>query len=460
MKNILILILFFLSYTSKAQPWIADYSPTNFSWKYCGNPGFTADTAIQTRLAISQTGVPYLVFRDYAYGHEISVMKFDGNAWTYVGSPGFSVNLLSNPSIVLTSSDMPLVAFNQYDNMEEIFIKKYNGNYWETIGDIGVSHIDNLSLAISQSDVPYIAYRLYTYPAYGGFVVNSPNSSGGWPYVGYPYKVGTGIYISLAVSPSNVPFVAYMDLDFNGKASVKKFNGTDWEYVGQSGFSTGVAYYSCLAFNPGGDPFVGFKDYSTNNKVTVMKFDGNNWLPVGLPGFSAGAVNDVSLAISSTGEPFVAYRDSIFGNRTTVMKFNGSEWIYVGPPGFSAGSASTPSIALSSANQPFITYQDFAYSKKATVLKFDSVFVGLNDQTGSYINLFPNPTNDRVTLEFENNNRNVKNIAIYNNLGVKLSEFKTCNNFVNIDLLDFAPGMYFVKLSSEQNNKFEKFFKL
>jgi hypothetical protein len=87
-----------------------------------------------------------------------------------------------------------------------------------------------------------------------------------------------------------------------------KFDGTNWVYVGNAGFSIKEARYISLAFSPAdGQPYILYTDYNYANRATLMKFDGANWVYVGDPGFSKIAVFQKSLAINSLGEPYVAY---------------------------------------------------------------------------------------------------------------------------------------------------------
>ena len=107
---------------------------------------------------------------------------------------------------------------------------------------------------------------------------------------------------------------------------------------GSAGFSAGGAYYTSLAIDDSGTPYVAYKDGFYSNKATVMKFNGSNWVNVGSPGFSAGEASHISLAIDDSGMPYVAYQDSFSYsgviNKVTVMKFDGSQWVNVGSPGF------------------------------------------------------------------------------------------------------------------------------
>src|SRR5690606_30623673 len=80
-------------------------------------------------------------------------------------------------------------------------------------------------------------------------------------------------------------------------------------------------------------PHISYRDFGNSEKATVMKFDGTNWVDVGTPGFSTGKAWNTSLAFSSNNEAYVAFYDNI--DKSTVKKFDGTNWVNVGTPNYS-----------------------------------------------------------------------------------------------------------------------------
>ena len=155
---------------------------------------------------------------------------------------------------------------------------------------------------------------------------------------------------------------------------VQRFNGTDWEVLGTSGFSDGEAQKISLAIDSTDTPYVAYMDFGHSNKVTIQKWDGFYRQVVGSPGISSGQAQYVSLAIDSTDTPYVAYRDDAHSNQATVMKFNSGTNLReaVGPSqGFSDGRADYISLAIGSGDNPYVAYMDYANDYKATVQKWN-----------------------------------------------------------------------------------------
>ena len=173
------------------------------------------------------------------------------------------------------------------------------------------------------------------------------------------------------------PYVAYPDLADLRKATVMRFSGSSWESVGAPGFSPDrVDYLSLAIYN--GTPYVAFQDYQVYGSgkaerllyVTVMKYNGSDWEYVGEPAFSADGAANIQLFIDN-GTPYVAYLDRANSNKATVMKFNGTSWEAVGSPGFSSDAVDNISLFVYSGTS-YIAYNSYAYGK-VTVMKFNGL---------------------------------------------------------------------------------------
>jgi hypothetical protein len=74
------------------------------------------------------------------------------------------------------------------------------------------------------------------------------------------FSSGAVAYTNLAIDSNNVPYVAYYDGANSDKATVKKYNGTNWETVGSLGFSSGMASYISFVIDDNNIPYVSYMD--------------------------------------------------------------------------------------------------------------------------------------------------------------------------------------------------------
>ncbi len=318
-------------------------------------------------------------------------------SWQFVGSTsttGITLGEVSDISLAFSQTGVPFIAYSDINLSNKTMVVSFNGTNWAALGSttgISVTNTYGQSLAISPFGVPYVAYREQNNS-------NKPKilsfNNGIWSDVGGTVS-GTGV---IAISPTGVPYVAYTDYSNSNKASVRSFNGSNWGTVGgMAGISSGTALNSSLAFSPSGVPYLAYTDFDNGQKATVLSFNGSNWGIVGgVAGTSAGGTNNISIAISSSGTPYVAYGDVLNGQKTTVISFNGTNWGTVGGiAGISAGEATDQNIAISQSGVPYVSYRENLNGSFTKVLTFNGTnwgeLVGLTDDNTSNPRLKINP---------------------------------------------------------------------
>ena len=238
---------------------------------------------------------------------------------------------------------------------------------WSAVGSPGFSANGAYYTSLNTSlyvynDTPFVAYLDGYSPKATVMKYDGTN----WVNVGSPdFSAGEAAYISLFVY-SGTPYVAYQDVGNSYKATVMKYNGINWINVGSAGFSAGPAADISL-FVYSGFPIVAYQDGGNGDKATVMEYDGTNWIGVGSPGFSAGAANFTSLYVYN-GTPYVAYGDVGNSGKATVMEYTGGNWVDVGSAGFSAGAAQYTSLSVYNGT-PYVAYLDAGNGNKATLMK-------------------------------------------------------------------------------------------
>src|SRR5690606_39370424 len=76
----------------------------------------------------------------------------------------------------------------------------------------------------------------------------------------------------MALNSNDELYVAYSDGIYLYWGTVKKFNGSSWETVGNQGFSNEQIYYTSLAFSSDNEPYVAYADVGNGFDLSVMKF--------------------------------------------------------------------------------------------------------------------------------------------------------------------------------------------
>lgn len=413
--------------------------------------------------AISPIGEPYVIVRG-ALG--ATVKKFDGNNWILVGSNYISAGNVGSTNITFDNSGNPQVAYTDWHNGGKATAMKFDGSNWAPIGSPNFTQrvATYISMANDPTGVPYVAFRDFSM-GYRATVMKFDGTA--WIYVGSPgfSQPGTGgaSYLSLAFDSNGTPYVAYSDHSNLPvyKASVMKFDGTNWVYVGGTGFSASDASNTSLVIDSNDAPIVAYSDGANGGKATVMKFNGVNWEPIGLPGFTPDAAGYTSLAIDNNDVFYVAYKDYANSQKASVMTFNGSTWVNLGSPAFSisdvvksnkiavdknSGAIYTAYVNVYAANTNTPTYG-------ASVMKYNLATSVKETQDNYSFDIYPNPTNRIITIKV-NIKANSEDfvLTVNNTLGktVYSEDLKsTSETFTkHIDLTSLPKGIYFIDISS------------
>ncbi|GAA4468991.1 hypothetical protein GCM10023093_27760 [Nemorincola caseinilytica] len=323
-------------------------------------------SAEYTVIKLDASGTPYVAYNDNT--SRGSVVKYNGSTWSYVGAQKFTGGQAQYMSMAFDASGNPYVAYR--DNGYQASAMRFNGSSWVNIGSTQFTPGGAVytSLVLDGSNTPYVAFR-DEYWMYGSKASVMKYDGSNWVYVGTAgFSASTAEWTSMGIDASNNLYVAFADGANSNKVTVMRYNGSSWAILGSAGISAGSASYVSLAVDIFGTPYVAYKDGGNSDKISVRKYNGSSWVLVGAAGFSAGSVNYVSLAVDKAKNPVVVYSDGANSNKATVMRFNGSSWVNVVSAGITTGSANHTTVALSPYGVPYIAYQDGNASNGLSVM--------------------------------------------------------------------------------------------
>ena len=457
MKKYIDLFLFFLPLMALTQN-----NPTVPMWKSIGPAGFTPGAVYNVSLALSSSDVPYLAICDSYNDHKVSVMRYNGTFWEYVGDQCFTPKNAYYLSLAFSPSGELWIAYNNSSQSDKVSVMKFDGTSWVFVGSPGLSAGDAayISLAFSSTGIPFIAYRdganfrkISAMKYYGDQ----------WVQVGTPgFSPGEAEYIRLAIDQYGAPYVSFQDWAHSQCGSVMKYAVNHWQNVGVPAFTQTATEFLDLAFSPDGQLYVSYPDHSNYVHASVKKFDGDLWVYAGQAGFTNMDVTETTIKFGPSGEPYVAVNEWIpifAGYRARVMKFNGTDWSDVGNKGFSVNRIYDPSLAFNSKGQPILAYQDYGLDDKAVVMKYDSVSVGVREPSTGEFAIYPNPATTTITLGLKQANGKEVTCKITDVRGIVMAEARTSGNNFIVNVSDYPPGLYFVRINDKRSTSVGKFCK-
>jgi hypothetical protein len=336
----------------------------NFAqWTSVGAPDFTNTDAAEITLVLKQNGNPVVAYHSNVTGSTY-VMECVTNNWIQLAS-AVTPTAAYQPKITLDQNDIPHVIYRNIN--DSIIIKKWNGTSWENFGSASgyVNKGNNAILKFNSLNQPFVAFSNYS--VFGGkcsvmtltggvwtyyistFVTNfqaieldfniasdntayiiAQNSNGNgvsvyksdataWSLVGPTANIANGIanFPKITTDQLNIPYILYGDNAVNIAATVRKWNGLDWELVGNQGFSvTSIGFSDLRIVNS--IPTVIFQ----NGSSQVMRFENGLWSTYGN---ILGLGNSHALAIRNDNTVFAAYNNAYNGSKLNVKKFCTSE---------------------------------------------------------------------------------------------------------------------------------------
>lgn len=488
-----VLVTLFYSTTVTAQAWENLGDVTAY-----GNRIVTKTTRDEyqdfgkTPMAIGKDGMPYITI--HSKTGKATVLKFDGQKWDTVGQPNFSDSTVDYISIAIAPSGIPYVVYQDASAGYRATVKAFKNGNWMTVGNKGFTNdalsyyrpFDYSAIAIAPDGTPYIAYTDTVGRADGiGQTINAVQvmkfNGSNWINMDTtglpPYGASN---FSLKIAADGTIYLACNDDE--SYASVLKWNGSEWNYVGRRGFSGTVGLYGSIynggivnidiAINQQGQPYVIYSDLpdspspvgaGDNRKAFVQEFNGNQWDTMGEPGFSKGWARYPNIDINNQGTPYVAYQDfGISDFPAVVKKFENNHWVNVGDNvSFNGGNqyGGYPSIVLNKDGTPYILYYTPLQKDNLwgiVVKRFNPDGVDTN-HTCSCLKLYPNPNNGIFIIQGKNiENSKQVTITVVDMQGrvVYKTITKPIGDIIKLNLQNrITNGLYLVHLNLGSNSK-------
>ncbi len=300
-------------------------------WKSVGTPGFTPGLAHHSSFALGKGDTVYFAYSDGTAMSTGAAMMYDGTQWQSIGTV-LTNGACQNSSIVVNK--VGKVFFSAVDmSTGQLVIKQYDGNNtWSNVGG-GNAIVSGPAgypfMDLDGNDVIHIAYTDRS--AAPGMVRVKKFDGTNWVNVGSPFLSVTGNGagpaqdIGMAFGPNNEVYVAYSHT-FQGppKTSVQRFDGTNWIVVGTAQFggtSGAPGLFNRIVVDKQGVPFVILQDYGIGLKASVLKYNGTQWEYVGGQSISDGTSAHTSIALDGNGNPYALFFDEANGLKNTVKRF-------------------------------------------------------------------------------------------------------------------------------------------
>lgn len=256
------------------------------SWSYAGgSAGITTGSATYSSLSLNSSGILYYT-NQWSYPNSgMEVRKFEGTSWSQLP------NAFSATTNYQASAVAPNGTLFAYGSVDSGTVKRFVNGAWEQVGPTGIAGGTpyNAEMVIGTNGKVYVCHNSSGVKIYENTLTAS--STDAWTLVGNAsvgttFTEGVNATSDIAIGADNKLYVVYSSNAANNRRlNVKKFNGTDWEQVGDVNFGISNDLYNvAITVTPAGKLYVVASGWSINGgKNTVYEYNAttNTWATFG-----------------------------------------------------------------------------------------------------------------------------------------------------------------------------------
>ncbi len=293
------------------------YNPNSSEWTQLDVAGFSDSNITLVDLTLGGHFL-YLAAGDAA--GNLTLYTFAEAYWYEVGEIHASAPLTDVSVTGVGEANVPIVG---YADSEGVHVKFYDDEgIWQ---EMNIPNVESSEIKLVYDNDDHILYAAHTVAGGGMRVVALTTHN--WAPVGQDIaaelgQMPAGIDLVLDGSTVYAAYSADYGQDGTAKASVVKFNGSDWESIGQYGFTEGKASRNSLAVADG-IPSLAFIDGAAGDRATVATFKPGAGMKTP-PALTADPDLYDGGGIAITFNDDSAWRDSI--NSVKLRRVGDSDW--------------------------------------------------------------------------------------------------------------------------------------
>lgn len=454
-------------------PAVYKYDPQIDQWQKLA---MSADEmSYEGNMVIDNNGVIYITYA-YMSNDFIQVKKYENGQWSDVGTFG---KFGSVPKLAVNSENVLYISYIDFDQNNYYFVERFINGEWERVGTGHVTAGGGswARITIDENDVPYVSWvDFYA----GGLMYVSKLVGDLWVKVGgqaVSDEIAVYYYQDVAVDRDGNVYLAYCAHQTQ-YLTVFRYNGTEWELLGDN-IADGPIKGLDVALDSQQNFYVSYADSNMESKISVMKYDGEEWDYVGQRAFSEAGSDSYQSLTMLYDSPCVVFTDLGFGYKTSAMYYKAAVMLY--PPtnltaeivneddaviSWNAPQQGTPSsykvyrndVAVKTTSELTYTDEDLTsgthrYTVTAVYAEGESspigpvtveVTVSVNENNEVAFVVYPNPAENYVMIE------SIKEaeVRIYSINGQMVSEHTVSEGVNTIDISSLNAGMYFMNVNN------------
>lgn len=405
-----------------------------------------------SQIVVDQEGIVYVAYQVYSYStgaFELRVKKYDGDSWQEIttnylslgGEYRSSLKVHPDGSLYLLFVDEEISSGNSTGKAS---CMKYDGNDWEYVGPRGfsIADINYPELDFDSDGQIWAGFKERDADAglYDASVMKFNGSE--WTFIGERGIVSAYYGCAFVLDNDDMPWVAGSDFDNGKKLRIFNYNGSEWVEPDPGVQSEAEVFGIQMRCNSQNVVHVAFTEFDasggTDDRAKVKYWNEESWVLLG-GNVSDGAGYYPKIEFNNNDDLFMAYQDYFYGPAPAGVKvWGGIGWQYIGQPDFHSVRAEYIDLTLDQNQMPWISYSNVFTSYKLIIAQYVQP-VGISTLAENTLCLSPNPAQDYILLQSD---FDMNNIKIYNSLGKQVYANSLSLQEISIDVSSFKAGLY------------------
>ena len=428
---------------------------TNAQWTQLGTGGnpLNSNQEYINTLCTSASGTLYAAGRFIDAGGAEYVAKWNGTSWVEVGTGTAVLGANGYINSICTDPAGNIYAGGDFKNSGNIFayLAKWDGTSWSEVGPgqmMGAGYVQRIRAICSDASGNIYAAGDITDNTAANFIITKWDGTN-WSVVGSTPLNGNATVNTICVDGNKIYVAGAFTNGANpgaGHPYVAVYNGTSWSELGAgAGALTANDVINTLCVDASPNVYAGGSFTDASVLHYVAKWNGTTWSKLGAqPGI--GQSQDVgsiySVTADAAGNIYTGGGMLNTGLKEYVAKWNGTAW------------SELDNLNADNFINTIVTYANKVYA--AGSFRNDSLSpyvaqytptTGINELSGAYCSMFPNPASASFTLDFST--PVTASIYVTDVTGQEMKQIQIVNETEkSVSISDLASGLYLVRIET------------
>ncbi|MBT6838030.1 MAG: Omp28-related outer membrane protein [Bacteroidetes bacterium] len=286
--------------------------------------------------------------------------------WQLVGGTQVGGKQVFAPDVAVNKNNTIFTSYTDLATQQVLVHQLQNGN-WKQVGG-AVDYMGNwTSMSVDKAGIPYVLYNIYDGTDVKNLMVKKFNGTN-WEQVGQIITPSPTAGIDIGFDNNNIPHIVCQEGENNAMMMFYNKSTGYWDLVGYSLAYRGASLN--MAFDSKNRPLAMYVDIDNNNIPYVKRFENDVWEVVGGNSVdTSGVYAYYGFAVDKNDNIYVALTRN-YQKQLMVYKYDGTSWSMIGED-IAGGESFNTRIVVDNWGKVYVLSRDGIKKDRPTVWSWD-----------------------------------------------------------------------------------------